>query len=182
MIRTSSGPIQSGMLLTLLTCLAPAGCGPQRLKTYPVEGRVVFSDGSPVHTGSVEFRSRNHDVRAHGSIDRDGNFRLTTYRPEDGAVAGEHDCVVVQVLNAQRLGPTFRPSLLGIIDPRYSQYRTSPLECTIERDKTNRVRLTVEPLQTSLSDATRATRHQHGLATEPYSPPAVQSQAPADGD
>ena len=52
------------------------GCSSDRLPTYPVTGRVVFTNGDPVKTGLIEFRSVEHGLNARADIARDGSFRL----------------------------------------------------------------------------------------------------------
>ncbi len=74
-----------------MTCMATVGCGDGRPPAYPAKGRVVFANGTPVKTGTVELKSREHPIQARGTIDPDGHFELTTYRSGDGAIAGTHD-------------------------------------------------------------------------------------------
>jgi hypothetical protein len=136
-VSTNSTSAKRATLLLpcCIACLGPLGCSDGRLPTFPVSGRVVFSDGSPVHTGTIEFRSREHAVQARGTIDHDGNFRLTTYKENDGAVAGTHDCVVTQLVVME--GATdFQPSLKGVVHTRFGSYATSGLRCeVISQDK-----------------------------------------------
>ena len=128
----------------LILCLAvSAGCSDGRLKTFPAKGKVVFKTGSPVHVGTVELKSREHGVQARGTIDEDGNFLLTTYTDGDGAVAGVHDCVVVQFVMAEEM-KDFKPSVLGVVHPRYASYSTSGLTVDIKADSSNDLKLEVE--------------------------------------
>lgn len=150
----------------LLLCIGSSGCSSDRLPTYPVQGRVVFSDGSPVHTGSIELKSREHGVQARGTIAGDGSFQLTTYEPNDGAVAGTHDCVVVQLVMVEELD-NFTPSMAGIVDPRFGAYSQSGLKCEVYAESDNAVTITVEPMHpkptgtNATSSDTRA--HEHHL-------------------
>src|SRR5947209_5023568 len=64
-----------------------AGCGSN---TYPVEGKVVWADGSPITElagGMVQFESEKltPNVSARGTIQPDGTFRIGTHNPDDGA-------------------------------------------------------------------------------------------------
>jgi hypothetical protein len=133
-------------LLALATCaVATPGCSDGRLPTVPVTGRVVFLDGSPVRTGTVELQSRTHPIQARGTIDPDGSFRLTTYDAGDGAVAGTHDCVVVQTVIAEKL-PGFVGTLEGVVDPRFASYATSGLKAEIKPGQVNSLTLEVRGL------------------------------------
>lgn len=156
---------QLAMRLALITLTIAnfVGCGPQALKPYPVQGRVVFPDGSPVHVGTVELRSREHGVQARGTIAEDGQFQLSTYRTNDGAVAGWHDAVVIQMINVESI-PGFKPSKVGVVDPKFGSYKTSQLSCQIVPGPSNAVTLTVEGVAGSRSarDAHSPQDHRHG--------------------
>src|SRR5260370_14823987 len=58
---------------------------------YPVKGKVVFKDGTPLKSGIVVFESLDHDrVMARGDIGSGGTVSLNTHQPGGGAVPG-HD-------------------------------------------------------------------------------------------
>ncbi len=132
-----------GAIVALLCLLNCCGCSDGRLKTYPAKGKVVFKSGNPVHVGTVEIKSREHGVQARGSIDLDGNFLLTTYIDGDGAVAGVHDCVVVQFVMTEGL-QDFKPSVVGVVHPRYASYSTSGLTVEITPDQENELRIELD--------------------------------------
>ncbi|MFN3190559.1 MAG: hypothetical protein ACE361_08550 [Aureliella sp.] len=115
--------------------LALAGCS-GKLRTYPVEGKVQFEGGRPVVVGIVELQSIEHKINARGDINRDGTFTLTTFEPGDGAVAGKHKCVVLQMVVAENL-KRHRHSNIGVVDRRYASYATSGLEIEISPDGPN---------------------------------------------
>lgn len=148
------------LVLITLTIANFAGCGSQSLKPYPVQGRVVFSDGSPVHVGTVELRSREHGVQARGTIAEDGQFQLSTYGNNDGAVAGWHDAVVIQMINVESI-PGFKPSKVGVVDPRFASYKTSPLSCQVVPGPANEVTFTVEGITSSQSGPSPHSLHDH---------------------
>jgi hypothetical protein len=118
--KIESRAVKVIVLLTLLACAV--GCGDDRLPTYPVLGKVVFADGSPVKLGTIECLSETHGVQATGSINRDGTFTLKTYRDNDGAVEGTHKCVIVQFVQVEGLA-NYKPSTLGV-----DQDRTRPIK------------------------------------------------------
>ena len=116
-----------------LTALV-AGCGPQGTATYPVHGKVVFGDGSPLRGGTIEFRNvtkRGKPIVASGIVGEDGTFELTTFGNKKGAVVGTHQVIVFpkRTLPSAVLGiqPLQRPA----IDPRFFSYKTSGLEVTV---------------------------------------------------
>src|SRR5437870_3422773 len=70
--------------------IAAAGCGGGKSKTTPVKGTVTL-DGKPVALASVVFIPRQDGrMVAQAVTNQDGNFELTTYQPNDGALAGEY--------------------------------------------------------------------------------------------
>lgn len=97
-LRYSCGMIASLMLGTVIGC----GGNPP---TYPVKGKVVFTDGAPVTWGRVECLSQEGDRTAAGEIKPDGGFELSTFGDRDGAVAGRHRLIVVQFASAALSDP-----------------------------------------------------------------------------
>jgi hypothetical protein len=79
-----------GLLAGTLT--AALGCG--QGKTVKVEG-VVTLDGKPLPAATVTYVPVGDGRAASGRTDQDGTFRLTTFRPDDGAVPGEYKVTVV---------------------------------------------------------------------------------------
>ena len=124
----------------ILLCM---GCGTGQPPAYKTTGKVVFNNGSAVKTGTVELKSREHSIQARGTIGPDGGFVLTTYREGDGAIAGEHDCVVVQMVMVEDLKER-NHGVYGVVHPRFAAYHTSGLTCTIEPKAGNEITLTVE--------------------------------------
>ncbi|MFO1064630.1 MAG: hypothetical protein U0892_12270 [Pirellulales bacterium] len=128
--------------LSLLFCV---GCSDGRPPAFPARGKVVFPTGSPVHVGTVELKSREHGIQARGEIQNDGTFVLSTYREGDGAVAGFHDAVVVQIVVAEEV-QGHRPSKLGVVHPRYARYATSGLEVEVKPAGGNELIIQVDGL------------------------------------
>jgi hypothetical protein len=128
-----------------LCCLT--GCS-DRLRTYPVSGKVRFKSGEPVKVGTIELKSREHDIHARGILERDGTFHLTTYETGDGAIEGKHDCVLVQFVMTEGL-KGHRPSTIGVVDRRYSSYASSGLTVDITPSKQNEVTIEVEGVRSS---------------------------------
>lgn len=88
----------AGVFISAAMLLA-AGCGGEG-KTIKVAG-VVTLDGKPLSGATVTFIPVGEGRAASGMTDADGNFRLTTFRTEDGALAGEYK-VTVAVTEADK--------------------------------------------------------------------------------
>lgn len=132
-------------IIATICFLAASGCSSQ-LETYPVKGMVEFENGRPVVLGTVEFLSLDHKLNASGTIQEDGTFELTTFEEGDGAVAGKHKCVVIQMVIGEDITRSHRASTVGVVDPRYGSYDTSGLDATITEGK-NEVKLIVRGMK-----------------------------------
>lgn len=148
-------------LSALMLLFAAAGCSNGRVPTYPTSGQVLFADGSPVRMGTIELRSREHGIHARGDIDAEGRFVLTTYEAGDGAVAGMHDCVVVQMVIVEEIA-NFHPSTDGIVHPRFGSYSSSGLMAEVAETGRNDLRVIVEPLHDDTQRSRpRSPQHDH---------------------
>ncbi|MEX0642992.1 MAG: hypothetical protein WD468_09850 [Pirellulales bacterium] len=140
------------LLLTLLA-LMTTSCSSGALKTYPVEGHVVYDDGSPVKGGTVDFETvvgetadgQPRRVYANGAIDADGTFRLLTNREQEGVVAGVHRVAIGETpetgsdFDVMQASRRKKPTVL----PKYANYDTSGLEVTVE-PKSNAITITIK--------------------------------------
>jgi hypothetical protein len=128
-------------------CLAGCSSGP---KTYPVEGTVVFKDGTPFPGGLVEFEPVTADpklrVNARGAVQPDGTFRLTTFKEGDGAVEGQHRAVVLPPAPPNLVEDRTKPPPPLILDRRFMSYDTSGLQFTVTQGL-NRFTIEVEKPQ-----------------------------------
>lgn len=157
---TWSIALKSTVLFFLMVCAL--GCGESQLKTYPVQGKVLFADGSPVKLGTIECLSETHGIQATGTINRDGTFRLKTYRDDDGAVEGLHKCVIVQFIQADGI-PNYKPSTLGVINQRHASYATSGLSIRVEPDtsKNQGIVLQVEGVDGRAGSSNHSKKDEH---------------------
>jgi hypothetical protein len=134
------------LLLAGTILIALGGCGGSgALPTYRAAGKVVFADGKPLAGGRVEFSPVQNALGppARAQIQPDGSFRLGTYRPDDGAVEGEHRVSVMPPLPDNLEGMKIIPMP---IDPRFTRFETSGLKFTVTRDPTkNQFVLQVRP-------------------------------------
>lgn len=137
--------IATGMLFGGMLLIALAGCGHTSRPTYRTGGKVVFPDGKPLVGGMVEFRSAGaeHTVVARGQVQPDGSFQLSTYRPNDGAVEGEHSALVAPFAPMGHMEEMKGAPM--VIDSRFTQFDTSGWKFTVVSDTTkNRFVLQVE--------------------------------------
>ena len=112
----------------------------------PVTGTVHYN-GRPLEFGSVTFQPRSGQP-ARGVIQKDGSFSLSTYRPGDGAVVGEHQ-VRITGYESQRdpaaSGPGERSLGKLLIPMKYTLFDQSGLAAEVREDRT-------EPFVFELSD------------------------------
>lgn len=152
--------ISAGVLAILLA----TGCNSGQLKTYPVQGQVVFEDGSPVKVGTVETKAVGKSIQATGLIAKDGTFTLRTYRDNDGAIAGEHKVVIVQMIPVEDI-PNYRPSTMGVVNRKHASYHTSGLTMTVVAGGENKVKLVVKG-----ADPINPNSKEHGHGEIPKDP------------
>jgi len=134
------GPTVALVLAALLS-----GCG-KGDGPFPVEGQVVWEDGTPakeLHLGSVIFDLPEKQTGAKGMIQSDGTFRLTTNKPDDGALAGEYKVMVVEGARRPLPGGDGSQMAPGRMDSKYSDPSTTDLTATVAPGK-NVIKLTVK--------------------------------------
>jgi hypothetical protein len=131
------------LMLALGLVFTSSGCGEKQPATYPTRGRVVFSDGKPVMLGTVELLSPGGALNAQGAIQPDGTFVLGTFTSDDGAVAGTHKAIVMQMIISDGL-PKHSMDHGDPVDPFYGSYSSSPLTASIQESESNEITLTVE--------------------------------------
>jgi hypothetical protein len=106
-----------------------------RPRTYPAGGQVHWN-GEPVENAIVAFDSLVHKVTAVGTTDAKGVFRLETYRPGDGAVAGEHRVRIEKLETTTVTADGI--TQVSVLPRRYADSKKSGLMATVTEDgKTN---------------------------------------------
>lgn len=90
-------PKTAATILGCLFLLPCAGCGSSAGTTYttttvPVKGKVTLN-GKTVTEGMITFEP-DSGREAHGDIQSDGTYTLTTFKEGDGAVLGTHRIAV----------------------------------------------------------------------------------------
>lgn len=127
--------------LLLLPAVA-VGCSANGL---PAQGIVRFSDGEPVTSGSIEFRSLDDGTRYASRLDSQGRFHLEDQRGARSIPAGEYEIVVVQIVMTEDLA--LEDHQHGRTVPRrYADYSTSDLRATIDEE-------TASPIEVILLEA-----------------------------
>jgi hypothetical protein len=107
-----------------------------RPKTFPVSGKVTHK-GQPVPKGTITFQPDQGQPSV-GEIQPDGTYRLSTFDPGDGAVAGHYRVFVI----ANTADPTKMPGSSpgwtppkDLVPQKYNKAETSGLETTVSEDK-----------------------------------------------
>jgi hypothetical protein len=132
-----------GFLLGSVTVVC--GCSDGRLPTYPVQGTVRFEDGRAIRVGTVEFRAIDGGHTARGRIGSDGRFTLSTFRDNDGAVAGMHQVIVLQHFDPAvwKTAHEDPEHYEFVISRRYADYDASGLTATVKPQSSNQIELVV---------------------------------------
>lgn len=124
------------------------GCGPDS-GMAPVRGKVTI-EGEPLAEAAVGFTSLENNQTAIGKTGPDGSYTLTTRKPGDGALVGEHKVSITAVtlvespkakamkekhgsLAAEM--PLPPPKEEWLAPKKYSDPDTSGLSFTVERGK-----------------------------------------------
>jgi hypothetical protein len=137
--------------------IAFAGCGgggsapKNREPVFQVKGKVTYK-GQPVAGADIAFKSKSVERTAFGRTDEDGEFQLSTFGTNDGAVAGNHDVIITKssaaapttpeapVESAEYVPPGFEKVKLAAkkaepgIPAKYGKYETSGLVGIVNGD------------------------------------------------
>lgn len=135
-------------VLMLVACL---GCGGGRAQ---VRGKVVFSDGTPLTYGTVNFTSA--DTICKGQIEKDGTFKMRTFKPGDGVPPGTYKVYITDTLQFEEAGTVeqklgddvVETQVLGqasnTIPPEYSNPDQSPIPQVTVKGSIKDLVLTIE--------------------------------------
>jgi hypothetical protein len=127
------------LVFALIAAAGLTGCGGPKL--VPVEGQVLWDDGTPAKELAgciVESTVPGSAVTSRGTIDADGRFKLGTDKPDDGAEPGTHQVAITPYPRLE-----FEPAPKVKLPARYTRPDTSGLTYAAERGKVNAVTLTV---------------------------------------
>nr|WP_271872389.1 carboxypeptidase regulatory-like domain-containing protein [Rubripirellula sp.] len=116
------------------------GCGKS---VGPTSGVVRFDDGTPVTSGSIEFRRLNDKSRFASRINPQGMFQPTSQEGEIGLPPGAYEVVVVQIVLTEDLALEAH-SHGNTVPRRYADYYTSGLKINIAPNQTKRIEIVVQ--------------------------------------
>lgn len=98
--------------LMALLVMSAIGCGktedPNRPKTFPVTGRVTMN-GKPVEGANVTFHPASGSQTSIGVTDADGNYSLSTFSSNDGALPGQYKVSIAKYAASAQAKPTTGP-------------------------------------------------------------------------
>lgn len=87
-------------IVLTLSCLAASGCGQSELPppepVFPVSGVITYQ-GKPVVGADITFFNPERKRSAFGRTNADGEYQLTTFTMNDGAVAGKSLLSIVKM-------------------------------------------------------------------------------------
>lgn len=129
----------AGVSVAFCALAAIAGCGE---KKFPIRGKVIFADGTPVPSGLVVLSPVDPASRvgARGYIQTDGSFELSTDKEGDGVLPGKFK-VLVHGPNAGREdAPVRNPQ----VHPKYLSFDTSGLDLEVKPGKNDDITFKVE--------------------------------------
>ena len=135
--------ISSMVLGMILGTVSVSGCSQSPEPTYPVHG-VVSINGNRPQGGIVIFESvtpgpSGKRFSARGMIDSDGQYCLSTFGEDDGAVAGNHRVGVLQEedMHPSSRSPEAEAARMRIvkIPPRYQSPETSNLTYEVKPEE-----------------------------------------------
>ena len=109
--------------LCIVSCAVILGCGGNQ----SLSGRVTYTDGSPLETGTVCFEAGSFLAR--GDIKEDGKYTVGSERADNGIPSGTYQ---VYIMGAEKV-PEGRLGLpTPLIDKKYSNTATSGLTFTAD--------------------------------------------------
>lgn len=124
--------IQLGFVLAALLI---SGCSE---RTYKVHGQVVYEDNDqPVPGGvTIVFESTEPPyARASGNLDAEGRFDLSSSRPGDGAMQGEHRVRFTADVGPGR--PDAAANMAQYMAAKYAEYGTADIKLNIDPNDDN---------------------------------------------
>lgn len=116
------------VFLVALTVIAGCGGGSakpsKREPVFKVQGKVTYK-GKPVAGADVTFRSESVERSAFGRTDDQGNYKLSTFGANDGAVAGKHSVVIIKGV-AEPAKPEAPVESAEYVPPGYEKVKPQP--------------------------------------------------------
>ena len=125
------------LIAVLISVIFLAGCG----KNIHFSGKVEFTDGTPVESGTIYFEKA--DFVARGTIAPNGRYVLGSIGPKDGIPPGKYKVYIRGVVDkdAKTKNPLGMISSVSLIDNKYSNPETSGLSVEIPAERTLDIKL-----------------------------------------
>jgi len=125
-----------GAVWLLMLCLVASGCSDGKPHRVPVSGTIMYK-GERVAWGEVVFAPVDHSkgVLARGKANERGEFMLTTFDANDGAVPGEYKVLVFAYRSGtdQKREPDRRQRAgLPAVPEKYFNKDTTDITATVE--------------------------------------------------
>jgi hypothetical protein len=133
-IRSHRHRLAAGLTLAMTVGLF-AGCGrdSSQMETVAVSGVITFK-GQPL-SGATLFFVPDKGPRATAESDKDGKFRVMTYRSGDGAVPGDFKITVAKYVPDPATANTHTPGSKNEVPEKYNNPASSGLTAKIEKGK-----------------------------------------------
>ncbi len=131
---TNSRQLGLRVFALVATAAVVIGCtkgDPDALGTVPAAGTVTYK-GKPLASGTVQFVPAKGRP-ASGTI-KDGNFILSTYKEEDGAIPGKHQVGVTSTKETPSKIAGADPKVEFIVPANFTDYSSSGLEVEVPAD------------------------------------------------
>lgn len=153
--------MKSTNLCWVVVILVAGGCfgeGVETPDTVPVSGAVMYN-GQPVPGATVSFMAEGAPRAATGVTNEAGEFQLSTFGANDGAIPGDHKITVTKVEQGETAAPpdpsSSDPAALtqsytevmqvgggsagpnNLLPQKYASQTTSPLNETVTLDGPN---------------------------------------------
>jgi hypothetical protein len=133
---------------SLLILLNGLGCSGET-KVVPVQGQMMYKGAEPAEGAIVVFHAVGSTPGLLGNppmatVKKDGSFRPTTYKPEDGLPEGEYKITVIwfgqSSKSLRREGSTATDRLKG----KYGDLEKTELRATVTKGQTDPIRIDVD--------------------------------------
>jgi hypothetical protein len=146
MIRlVSRNGILSVLAMMSAVCVGCGGGSNEKLtKVYSVDG-VVKYQGQPVEGATITFTATGSEPRtSFGKSGANGEFNVTTFTKDDGAVVGMHAVTVKKVETSEPDATGIMPPEKQLLPERYGDLGTSPLTAEITEKGPNKIELILD--------------------------------------
>ncbi|MDR1479983.1 MAG: hypothetical protein LBJ00_13695 [Planctomycetaceae bacterium] len=97
-----------------------------------MEGKVSFSDGTPLSKGKIVFEDDKNTFTA--TINEDGTFRMGVLKDGEGIPAGKYNVAVAEAFEWVSAAPNQLPIKL-LVAEKYTSTATSGIEYDIQKSQ-----------------------------------------------